>query len=473
MKTRVIPFIVALLTLAEVNSQTLVPMLMKNGRYGFVTFGTKELAIQRQFDEARPFNNGRALVKIKEAWGVINQKGEIVLKPEYSELEEISGGYLKGKKINSESESDFSMYENGIVFIDKEYKETDFSFLTSFAGGYAIILKDRNAHIIDTSLVFYRNMGETSFSPDVNMMIYDAPFQDGFFLVQEPEDIENGGDRKYNFIDRTGKFLLEKGYDAAEPFKDGLAKVGRDAKFGFIDRFGDEVIPIIYDKVGDFHDGLAYVKKGSGFGYINTKGEPVIALQGDYTGFDFSEGFSFVINKSSQCYYIDKKGVNIFGKFFKTPYYSELNEGYYDFSEGAAIFPLAVNGRNNIGYINKNGIEIVKPLYSSGTRFIGGVAIVSMPDKNYNTFYGIIDKTGKSITPIKYEKVLYADCDINNHDQPSQINENRLASCLNEIGVPKDLYEKTYTSILKSKLILVELLGQRFYVDTNGFEYIE
>ena len=58
-------------------------------------------------------------------------------------------------------------------------------------------------------------------------------------------------------------------------YYEGLAMVRLDKKYGFIDKTGKEVIPIKYDYAEGFSEGLAQVKLNNKWFYINQKGECV------------------------------------------------------------------------------------------------------------------------------------------------------------------------------------------------------
>ena len=83
-------------------------------------------------------------------------------------------------------------------------------------------------------------------------------------------------DKKYGFIDKTGKEVIPIKYDYAYSFSEGLALVKLNNKYGFIDKTGKEVIPIKYDNAYSFSKiSLALVKLEGKWFYINQKGECV------------------------------------------------------------------------------------------------------------------------------------------------------------------------------------------------------
>ena len=111
--------------------------------------------------------------------------------------------------------------------------------------------------------------------------------------------------KKYGFIDKSGKVVIEPQFDYVRAFSEGLAKVEKYGKYGFIDKSGKMVIEPQFDEVSDFSEGLAQVIKGGkwvyeGFtksikggkwGFIDKSGKVVIEPQFNDASF-FSEGFA-------------------------------------------------------------------------------------------------------------------------------------------------------------------------------------
>lgn len=123
-------------------------------------------------------------------------------------------------------------------------------------------------------------------------------------------------------------------------------------KFGFANEQGQIIINANFDEAYNFQDGLALVRQGTQYGYINPTG-------------------AFVIK----------------------PTFADA----WGFSDGLA--KVAVNDK--IGFINKQGNLVIAPNFDdSHDWFASGVAGVF--DKHRNQ-WGLIDKTGKLITPFAYD----------------------------------------------------------------------
>jgi hypothetical protein len=88
-----------------------------------------------------------------------------------------------------------------------------------------------------------------------------------------------------------------------------LAAVKLNRKWGFIDKTGKGIIPSLYHDVGNFSEGLARVKYKGKWGFINKTGYAVISFKYKDAK-DFSEGVAPVKTKG-EWIYIDKTGKEV------------------------------------------------------------------------------------------------------------------------------------------------------------------
>ncbi|MDR3235247.1 MAG: WG repeat-containing protein, partial [Prevotellaceae bacterium] len=274
-------------------------------------------------------------------------------------------------------------------------------------------------------------------------------------------------DGRWFYIDKTGKVILklDKKYDRMQEFSEGLASVKKyDYKVGgcgFIDKTGKEVIPLNnkYDAARAFHDGRAAVESDKKWGFIDTTGTEVIPCQYlEVT--DFVNGRTFVKTKKdsrdqfgNRYQYNDTEVLDINGAIAEekkwhtetlyvtersnvetgiqyavvgkdgvaTPYKYTNTRG---FSDGmVAVAEYHDDGLNGgyytlWGFVNEDPRETVPCKYIRVSDFSNGYAAVQLPEKyrpddyysKYNNKvetrggkWGLIDKTGKTIIPFKYE----------------------------------------------------------------------
>jgi hypothetical protein len=162
-------------------------------------------------------------------------------------------------------------------------------------------------------------------------------------------ELESEG-RKVGFVDESGRFKIPPSFDDALPFSGGRAAVQTGGKWGFIDTSGKWVIPARFTAAFYFREGVATVAQGSEFSLINLKGE-VIA-----SGYGFTSGIVMA---------------------GRVPVSKDKKDGYLDL-EGRIAIPL---------------------VYDEVTTFSGGLAAVRKEDK-----WGYIDPTGRVAIPFELDE---------------------------------------------------------------------
>lgn len=204
---------------------------------------------------------------------------------------------------------------------------------------------------------------------------------------------ESGGEnQKYGYIDTTGKVRIERQFESASDFHEGMAyvetKLHLNEPIGFIDTTGRIVIPLPRQSGSPrFSESLAAVKLAAGYGFIDREGRVRIDPQFSDAG-DFSEGLAWVHIDEEKAGYIDKTGKLVIG-----PGNYRMSDDS-NFSEGLA----AVRIGNRFGYLDPAGSIRIRPQFEEAHKFSGGRARVKLDGKN-----GYIDKTGRIVIRPQYE----------------------------------------------------------------------
>ncbi|HYF92278.1 MAG TPA: WG repeat-containing protein [Symbiobacteriaceae bacterium] len=231
------------------------------------------------------------------------------------------------------------------------------------------------------------------------------------------------GRPKWGYIDRTGRFVIQPAFEAAEEFAaDGTAVVYRDGRAGLIGRDGKFLVQPQYDyaylpspagervligqgkgvavgpggKVlfaspeldGPFRDGLARIKRGNVSGYINTAGAVVIEPQFQYAH-DFAAGKAVVQIREGQFALIDKAG-------------ERLGEYAYEQLRGPSedLLVYMVKGPK-YGYLTLAGEVALAAQFGDAHPFEDGLAIVGAGDWSDNR-YGVINRKGEYVIPAEH-----------------------------------------------------------------------
>lgn len=264
----------------------------ESGKWGFID-KSREFVITRQYLGAGSFHEGLATVKVGEKWGYIDRSGKIVIDPEFEEARAFHEGLAAVRKqgiytfIDTRGQVvitlgpedhpyDFSeglarfyrVLSNGVKiyrYVDQTGKVTKNGFVDAqdVSGGMAAVKSAQiPSHIRDTGEYYswafklrwgYR--GTNKISPNFSEA---APFHEGLAAVEDDDGFINA-DLDWGYIDVKGHYVIDKQYNWAGSFSEGLARVQIGEKYGYIDKSGKLLIPMRYVWAEDFSEGLARV----------------------------------------------------------------------------------------------------------------------------------------------------------------------------------------------------------------------
>lgn len=355
--------------------------IVKDGKWGYINNQGK-IVIEPQFDAARDFHDGLALVSkydksgntnpqtMEDKDGYIDETGKFVIQPQFVSQKNI---------FNNSSRVSADNFSEGLAIVQIDWTLTKSGTLDVLQRNYACIDKT----------------GKVVFKLDPNQRVSDN-FSDGLLLFQLESD------KKYGYLDKTGKVAIEPKYVTALPFSEGLAAVSTYTKktgemfegvyHGYIDTTGNTKINLQFKEAGSFHEGLARVSEdGEFFGFIDKTDKMIIKPQLKAAG-DFHDGL--VATPSSIGYrYVDKTGKEAF---------PEVNgELLTNFSEGLAVI---ADDKKKLQIIDKYG-KIVAPVEGDITLtpyktavgdFQGGLVRITADEKGVDMLF-YIDKKGKVV----------------------------------------------------------------------------
>lgn len=164
----------------------------------------------------------------------------------------------------------------------------------------------------------------------------------------------------------------------------------------------------------------------------------------------------------------DKTGfIDLNGKVIVPFKYYDAN----DFSEGLAAVCQETKSGKKVGFVDKTGklvIDLKYPMFDlDRTRFSNGVAVV----KKGNNECGIIDRTGRELTPFIYSLIYQFEYDIN----VTTVNKSGKWALLDKTGKELTLfkYDKLEEPYYYSDgLIKMEVGGKIGFVDYSGKEVV-
>jgi hypothetical protein len=231
---------------------------------------------------------------------------------------------------------------------------------------------------------------------------YDFVFHDGLARFQTP----SGQERKYGYMDKTGRVRIEPQFYNAGHFSEGLAWAsvlqGREWLYGFIDQTGKFVIgPQFVYQPKDFVDGLAKVTGKFKSGFIDRTGTYRIAVEIEHSDDYFSEGLLAAVlpqGETTRGVYLDHDGkVALEIPFWQhrtahqRSLYTLRRQQLAPFNEGLA----AILSFNKIGFMDKTGKVVIAPLFRETNGFAEGLAAVKIIGSDGEYLWGYIERTGK------------------------------------------------------------------------------
>ncbi len=206
------------------------------------------------------------------------------------------------------------------------------------------------------------------------------PFRHGVTSVRR------SGETEWILINTRGERMGNRSFSSPLHFSDGLAAFREDAKTGYVDPEGKVVIEPGPFSGGPFDSGLAAITLRQGYAFIDKKGK--IVLPGPYEQTDgFRAGYARIKVKDREAL-IDTRG-----KYFLPPKYYAVSF----FTEGLVGVKTS---RKAAGFMNEKGKMVIAPKWHFALPFEHGFSIVIVNDK-----YGVINKSGKVVIPLRYDTI--------------------------------------------------------------------
>lgn len=198
-------------------------------KWGLIDFKGK-LITPIKYDYTTHFYNGLAEVSINEKVGLINSKGKEVLEVKYDAVNVHTNQTLISVKL------------------DKKWGVVDTN------GKEIVPIKYEKTSVLDNDII--KALSEyTAEGFEKGYLMDKAGNNICYFAYNDVDHFSDGlaavsnFDKKYGYIDKTGKVVIHLKYDYAWDFQKGFAPVKLNGKYGLIDKTGKEIVPIKYDHI--------------------------------------------------------------------------------------------------------------------------------------------------------------------------------------------------------------------------------
>ena len=238
----------------------------------------------------------------------------------------------------------------------------------------------------------------------------------GISWIRESQDGDNlvcfsNGERRGYFDLYTGELVIPAQYEKAWIFSEGLACVMLDGKLGFIDHEGNLVIDTIFERsyyIGNycFHNGLCLMKGDNGrIGLIDKQGDWVVAPE--YVYIDrIAKGYWKVSDSCWRYGLLDETGQVI----LPCEYGSlcvDYNERYIHtrtMDHVDQVFDIKGNLVNPCNYFEIASIEYPMDAYDDYGMQMKGAAHC-LKYRTSDDYYGLMNKNGMIVTRPLYSSI--------------------------------------------------------------------
>lgn len=237
------------------------------------------------FGMGTTFSEGFLRVEIDRKWGMMNNKGELVIQAIYDKISIVQDGYAIGTKDGEF----FTLTPGGKA---NKIDHPEIKNFSPFLEGLAAIQTSSDGW------GFVNTAGKMVITPQFASVGY---FSNGIAWAKT-------NDKTVGFIDKNGAWVIEAKFQVAKEMdpKSGIALVRMNDKWQYTNSSGKLTEMDKYDKLYSFSDGLAMAQKGDSIGYISPDG--TWAIEAKFSAAkDFVNGLARA-QQNDKWGVIDKKG---------------------------------------------------------------------------------------------------------------------------------------------------------------------
>ena len=246
---------------------------------------------------AKTISNSYIAVYEGSKWGVINSKGEYVIKPQWNEMilipndtqsvfivqtdVNINANTYKSYAINEKGEKKFTGYDK--VDVLQNVKSDGSNYI---ADNVLRVQKDGKYGLINLS-------GKELIAPQFEELVSLKYVQNSYLTKK---------DGKYGLVDNAGNIIIDNSYDSihalTNKYEDGYV-VEKGGKFGLIKYNKEQVLETKYNKIISVTNGSSYIVNEDGSYKIVENGETKLTSEklqyATYLGSD-----NFIINQDNK-----------------------------------------------------------------------------------------------------------------------------------------------------------------------------
>ena len=299
-------------------------------------------------------------IKVEKKWGLMNGKGEIVLKPNYNAIGEFKRfGYA------------VMQYQGGVGMLNQKGEEIVppiYDDLKTLDSTLISVMKNGSWQVINLA-------GKTVLAPGY-----------GQVKVLNSKFVAFTKNYRWGVVDISGKTIAEPIYESIELFKDFYFLTKLEGKLGLLALNGNEILTPKAEEISIYSNDLFFFQKNNKWGAVNRKGHQVIP-NGFHTFSKISDNFiKLIANRSAFLFSTYSNKVITQGEY----------ETYYGFSNDFVI----CKKNRLLGLIDECGTVNLQPKYYEIQAYSDGLFRV-----NLNGKWGVVDEDDRVIIQFEYDYI--------------------------------------------------------------------
>ena len=233
--------------------------------------------IKPEFDDAKDFKDGKAMVKSAGKWGQIDLNGAWIIPAEFEKIQ----GFRNGQAIAKQNGKTGIIDEKGNWIVKPQYEK-----LRLFNSGMAFATKGGVKGYVNEA-------GEFKPGPASATAIY--PFSDGYAMIKVAD--------KIGYMNTKLEIVIEPKYTKALDWGGVFGRVMIGENWALVNEAGEEFEILNVQKFYKFHGDLMAFKSNNKYGYIDKTGEVIIkpiytSVEDEYLYNVTSKGGLGIFNKS-------------------------------------------------------------------------------------------------------------------------------------------------------------------------------
>lgn len=201
-----------------------------------------------KYEEVRQHQNGLIPVKSDGNWGIVNQKGELLLEYKYQTIR-IDDKYAIVTQNNKQLLFDPNNGKLGQVAYDKIYK-------------------------LSQSARRFKENKKYGYLDQSGLPMISPLYNEALDFKSENTIVRKGN--QYLLINQKNEVLRKLNYEKIQQGNQGFFFYRRNEKWGILDNLGDEVSSPDFKILNRFSEGLAGFSNGENWGYVDQNGRIVI-----------------------------------------------------------------------------------------------------------------------------------------------------------------------------------------------------